>query len=119
MLLFLSLISWSGYKVSDFAVYYLYVSQKGAFLNPEIFQFISSAMTSTLLTGVYPGHVYYATVVLKLTNGEIIQSGVVKITYSNPLFLLANLAITGSIAAYLIYTTLYLKKKWRRNKAFS
>ncbi|MEM0157251.1 MAG: S8 family serine peptidase [Thermoplasmataceae archaeon] len=115
---FLGIVTWSGYGGSNFAEYQLYVSQNSGFFNPRVFTFTSQSSSSTVISGIYPGHTYYATVVLRLSDGEVYQSSVVKITYSNAVYLGMNIVIVGGIAIYLAFMGAYLRKRWKKKPEY-
>ncbi len=115
---FLGIVTWSGYGGNNFAEYQLYISQNPGFFNPRVFTFTSQSSSSTVISGIYPGHTYYATVVLRLSDGEVYQSSVVKITYSNAVYLGTNIAIVGGIAIYLAFMGAYLRKRWKRKPEY-
>lgn len=107
-------ISWTRYTGASFYEYQIYLSTNSQFFNPDILTFSSNSTTSTLLSGIYPGQTYYATAILRLTNGEVFQSQVVVISYSNPVYLLVNAVIVGGISIYLAMTIIYVKRRFSR-----
>ena len=115
---FMGVVTWSGYSGKIFSQYQLYISQNPSFFNPRVITFTSPSSTSTVISGIYPGHTYYATIVLRLSDGEVYQSSVVKITYTNPVYLGMNLAIVGGIAVYLAFMGAYLRKRWRKTPVY-
>ncbi|MCL4306888.1 MAG: S8 family serine peptidase [Candidatus Thermoplasmatota archaeon] len=115
---FMGVVTWSGYSGKIFSEYQLYVSQNAGFFNPRVITFTSPSSTSTVISGIYPGHTYYATIVLRLSDGEVYQSSVVKITYSNPVYLGMNIAIVGGIAIYLAFMGAYLRRRWKKTPVY-
>jgi subtilase family serine protease len=115
---FMGVVTWSGYSGKIFSQYQLYISQNPSFFNPRVITFTSPSSTSTVISGIYPGHTYYATIVLRLSDGEVYQSSVVKITYTNPVYLGMNIAIVGGIAVYLAFMGAYLRKRWKKTPVY-
>ncbi len=117
LLFFLGIVTWSGYTGNSFLEYQLYISSKPSFENPEILTFTSNTSTSTVISGIYPGHTYYATIVLRLSNGEVFQSQTVRMGYGNPVYLAVNIVIISGIAVYIFMTVSYLTGRRRKTSS--
>lgn len=111
LLFTLGFISWSDYKGSNFSKYQIYVSSQSDFLNPTITTVWAQNTSYTFLTGIYPGHTYYITVVLWLTNSQVYQSKVVKISYSDPVYLTVNVVLVGALGFYVYIAYRIFRKK--------
>ncbi len=111
LLFFLGIVTWTGYTGNSFLEYQLYISSSPAFVSPEIMTFTSNTSTSTVISGIYPGHTYYATIILRLSNGEVFQSQTVRMGYGNPVYLSVNIIIVSGIAIYIFMTVSYLRRR--------
>lgn len=111
-LFYFGFLSWSDYSGGNFSLYQIYVSPRSDFLDASITTISSQNTSYTFLTNLLPGRTYYVSVVLRLTNDQVYQSQVVKITYNNPVDLGLNLVIVGGIGiyAYLAYRVFRKKK---------
>ncbi len=100
LLFYLGFISWNDYKGANFSLYQIYVSEQSDFLNPSVTTVSSQNTSYTFLTGIVPGHTYYISVVLRLSNAQVYQSQVVKISYTDPVYLTINIILLGAIVFY-------------------
>ncbi|MCL4340822.1 MAG: hypothetical protein M1431_01810, partial [Candidatus Thermoplasmatota archaeon] len=114
LLFFMGIVTWTEYTGHSFLEYQIYISRSPSFQNPEILTFTANTSTSTVIFGVYPGQTYYATIVLRLSNGEVFQSQTVRMGYENPVYLTVNIAIGLGMAIYLFMTVSYLRKRWKK-----
>lgn len=101
LLFYFGYLSWTPYKGQNFSIYQIYVSGNQNFLSPSVTTVSSQNTSYTFLRGLTPGSTYYVSVVLRLSNSQVYQSQVVKITYSDPLYLGINLILAGAIAFYI------------------
>lgn len=112
LLFYFGFLSWTPYQGKNFSIYQLYISNNQNFLNPTIQTVGTQNTTYTFLTGLIPGNTYYVSVVLRLSNSQVFQSQVVKISYSNPVYLGINLILAGAIGFYgYIGYRVFSKKK--------
>ncbi len=112
LLFYFGFVSWNQYKGSNFSVYQIYVSKQPDFLNPTIKTIGTRGTTYTFLTGMVPGHTYYVSIVLQLSNSQVYQSQVVKISYENPVYLVINALLLSAVGlyAYIAYRVFRKKK---------
>lgn len=111
LLFYFGFLSWTDYKGGNFSIYQIYVSQRSDFLNPTVTTVASQNTSYAFLTGLVPGHTYYVSVVLRLSNDQVYQSQVVKITYADPVFLGVNLVLAGAIGFYVYMAYRIFRKK--------
>lgn len=111
LLFMLGFVSWTDYKGGNFSRYQIYVSGQSDFLNPAISTVSSQNTSYSFLTGIYPGHTYYISVVLWLTNSQVYQSKVIKISYSDPVYLTVNIILLGAIGFYVYVAYRIFRKK--------
>ena len=111
LLFYFGYISWTPYKGQNFSMYQIYVSTNKNFLNPKVTTVASPGTGFTFLSGLAPGSTYYISVVLRLSNSQVYQSQVVKITYTDPVFLGVNLVIFGAIGFYIYMGYRVFRKK--------
>ncbi len=112
LLFYFGYISWTPYKGGNFSMYQVYVSTNQNFLSPKVTTVLSKGTGYAFLSGLAPGHTYYVSVVLRLSNSQVYQSQVVKITYTNPIYLGVNLVILGAIGFYVYMAyRVFVKKK--------
>jgi len=98
---YFSYLSWTTYKGAGFEAYQIYIANNPSFTSGErIINFQSNTTGSTYLSGILPGHTYYAVVVLRLANGVFYESQMIEINYSNFLWLGITLLIYGAIIGY-------------------
>ena len=113
---YFSYLSWSTYKGSGFEAYQLYIANNPSFTSGErIINFQSNNTGSTYVSGILPGHTYYVVVVLRLTNGVFYESQIVKLNYSNFLWLGVTLLIYAAIIGY-IGVAVYIFGKHKKKK---
>lgn len=113
LLFYFGFLSWKDYSGGNFSSYQIYVSNRVDFLNAAVTTVSSQNTSYRFLTGLVPGHTYYVSVVLRLSNDQVYQSQVVKITYENPVYLGLNLVILGGIAFYGFVAYRVFRKKDR------
>lgn len=111
LLFYFGYISWTTYKGPNFSIYQVYVSSNQNFLSPTITTVASQNTSYAFLKGLIPGKDYYVSVVIRLSNSQVYQSQVVKITYSNPVYLGINLVILGAIGFYIYVGFRVFRKK--------
>ena len=88
------------------------MSNNQNFLSPEITTVTSQNTSYAFLKGLAPGSPYYISVVIRLSNSQVYQSQVVKITYANPVYLGVNLVLLGAIGFYIyVGYRVFMKKK--------
>ena len=116
-LFFFGFVSWTEYKGNDFSHYEVFVSGNSHFSNSTSFPINSQGESYTILTGITPLHKSYVILELYLNNSQQYTTEYVSMSYSNPVYFLANLAITAGIAFYvfLMVDYLYLRKRRRKN----
>ncbi len=99
---YFSYISWSTYKGPGFQAYQVYIANNPSFTSGErVINFQSNTTGSTYVTGILPGQTYYVVVVLRLANGVFYESQIVKLGYSNFLWLGVTLLIYAAIIGYI------------------
>lgn len=108
LLFYLGYVSWSAYKGPNFAAYQIYVSTNHTMSNYRTVTINNQNTTFAFLTGILPGQTYYIKVTLYLNDGEIYSSGVLGLSYSSPLIILANFAIVFGIVAYAVMAIRYI-----------
>ncbi len=101
LLFYFGYISWTPYKGQNFSIYQVYVSNNQNFLSPSITTVTSQNTSYAFLNGLTPGSTHYVSVVVRLSNSQVYQSQVVKITYANPVYLGVNLVLLGAIGFYI------------------
>lgn len=111
LLFYFGFVSWDQYRGSNFSAYQVYVSKQPDFLNPTIKTIGKSGTSYTFLTGLVPGRTYYVSVVLQLSNSQVYQSQVVKVTYDNPVYLVINALLVGAIGLYAYMAFRIFRKK--------
>ncbi len=112
LLFYFGYVSWTPYKGQNFSIYQVYVSNNQNFLSPEITTVTSQNTSYAFLKGLSPGSPYYISVVIRLSNSQVYQSQVVKITYANPVYLGVNLVLLGAIGFYIyVGYRVFMKKK--------
>ncbi len=115
-LFYFSYISWTTYTGSDFSHYEIYISGNPQFSNSRAITIGKQTSSYTFLTGVTPFHTTYVILELYLNNSQQYTTQSLKITYSNPYYIAANIALTGGLIFYvsLMIDYLYLRKKRNR-----
>ncbi len=116
LLFYFGYLSWTPYKGQNFSIYQVYVSNNQNFLSPDVTTVSSQNTSYTFLSGLVPGSTYYISVVLRLSNSQVYQSQVVKISYSNPVYLGINLVIAAAIGFYAYIGYRVFSKKRRRDE---
>lgn len=111
LLFYFGFVSWNQYRGANFSVYQIYVSKQPDFLNPNVKTITSQSTTYTFLTGIVPGQTYYVSIVLQLSNGQVYQSQVIKISYDNALDLAINSLLVGAIGLYAFIAYRVFRKK--------
>ena len=114
LLFYFGYLSWTQYSGNSFYSYSVYVSDNPDFFSPKVSSYSSQNTTSALLTGLVPGQTYYITVILRLSNDQIYESQVVKISYSNPVYLGANVVRVGGIIFYVALAVKIFGKKKKK-----
>ncbi len=111
LLFYFGFVSWNQYKGSNFSVYQIYVSKQPDFLNPSIKTISTQSTSYTFLTGIVPGQTYYISIVLQLSNSQVYQSQVVKISYENPVYLVINALLLSAVGLYAYIAFRVFRKK--------
>jgi subtilase family serine protease len=115
-LFYFSYISWTRYTGSDFSHYEIYISGNPQFSNSRGITLGKQSSSYTFLTGITPFHTTYVILELYLNNSQQYTTQSVKISYSNPYFVAANIAITGGLVFYVALMIDYLYLKRKRNR---
>lgn len=108
LLFYLGYLSWNAYSGQNFAYYLIYISSNPGMTNFRTVTITGQNTTFAFLTNILPGHTYYVKISVFLTDGETYSSSMVTLSYSNPLVLLANIAILGGILAYAVMAVRYI-----------
>ena len=114
LLFYFGYLSWTQYSGGNFYSYSVYVSNNPDFFNPKVYSYTSQNTTTALLTGLTPGQTYYVTVILRLSNDQIYESQVVKISYGDPVYLGANIVLVGGIIFYVALAMKIFGKKKKK-----
>lgn len=116
ILFFLGFVSWTKYNGGNFQSYQVYYSTNQSMLDPNVITIGSQSSTYTLITGIFPMHTYYVTVVIHLTDGQVYSSPEVQMGYSNLVYLFVNIAILAGIIVYLYFAVGFLRRASKRRK---
>ena len=115
LLFFTSYISWSTNIVSQISYYILeYRDGTNSSWNKVIIS--SPTQSYTFLNGIYPGKTYYIRVSAVLKSNTVINSSVVQMSYSNPVYaILSGLIYAGIILyAYIIVSAIRRRRARKR-----
>ena len=115
-LFYFSYISWTRYMGPDFSHYVIYVSSNPQFSGSSSIILNKETSNYAFLTGITPFHDNYVILELYLNNSQQYTTESVKISYSNPFFTAANVAITGGLVFYLWLMIDYLYFRRKRNR---
>jgi subtilase family serine protease len=115
-LFYFSYISWTRYTGPDFSHYVIYVSSNPQFSGSSSIILNKETSSYAFLTGITPFHDNYVILELYLNNSQQYTTESVKISYSNPFFTAANVAITGGLVFYLWLMIDYLYFRRKRNR---
>ena len=118
LLFFTLYLQWSPYSGTDFSYYEVSVSSTTSFSPGTVNNVIVSnqGQNSMFFTGIYPGNTYYVALSIHLNDGSVYSTNYVTVSYSNPVFLIANLVIIGGTAfilAVLLWTVAAKKDRWK------
>jgi len=118
LLFFTLYLQWSPYSGTDFSYYVVSVSSTASFTPGTVNNVIVSnqGQNSMFFTGIYPGNTYYVALSIHLNDGSIYSTNYVTVSYSNPVFLFANLVIIGGTAfiiGVLLWTVADKKDRWK------
>ncbi len=116
LLFFTLFLSWtlsSQTSVSHIDVHYYQLGTK----NNNTLK-LGAGSTFTFVNGILPGNKYVVYIEVILTDGQYIFSTGVEISYSNISFLALNVSIVAFIALAAYSTSISIKKRARRKKAF-
>ena len=114
-LFYFAYLSWNTYKGSNFSHYEIFEATSSSFYNSTVTNVFSRGDGYTFLGGVTPFHKTYVAIELYLNNSQEYTTGYISISYYNPVYVLANLAIVIGILVYiyLMIDLLYLRKRRR------
>ncbi len=118
LLFFTLYLQWSPYSGTDFSYYEVSVSSTTSFRPGTVNNVIvyNQGQNSMFFTGIYPGNTYYVALSIHLNDGSGYSTNYVTVSYSNPVFLIANLVIIGGTAfilAVLLWTVAGKKDRWK------
>ncbi len=118
LLFFTLYLQWSPYSGTDFSYYEVSVSSTTSFSPGTVDSVIVSnqGQNSMFFTGIYPGNTYYVALSIHLNDGSVYSTNYVTVSYSNPVFLFANLVIIGGtvfIIGVLLWTVASKKDRWK------
>jgi subtilase family serine protease len=118
LLFFTLYIQWSPYSGTGFSYYEVSVSSTTSFSPGTVDSVIVSnqGQNSMFFTGIYPGNTYYVALSIHLDDGSVYSTNYVTVSYSNPVFLFANLVIIGGTAfiiGVLLWTVAGKKDRWK------
>jgi subtilase family serine protease len=118
LLFFTLYLQWSPYSGTGFSYYEVMVSSTTSFSPGTVDSVIVSnqGQNSMFFTGIYPGNTYYVALSIHLNDGSVYSTNYVTVSYSNPVFLFANLIIIGGTAfiiGVLLWTVASKKDRWK------
>ncbi|QRF74750.1 hypothetical protein Thermo_00239 [Thermoplasmatales archaeon] len=111
-------LQWSQYTGTGFLYYQVSVSTTTTF-DPGTVSSVSvsnQAHNTIFLTDIYPGNTYYVAISIHLSDGSVYSTNYVTVSYSNPVYLLANLAVLGGalfIIGMLIWIAVSKRDRWK------
>ena len=117
LLFFTSYISWSTNLVSQIS-YYILDYRDGTNSSWNQVTINSPTQSYTFLNGIYPGNTYYIRVSAVLKSNTVINSSVVQLSYSNPVYsILSGLVYAGIILyAYIIVSAIRRRRARKRTQ---
>ena len=118
LLFFTLYLQWSPYSGTGFSYYEISISSTTSFSPGTVNTVIVSnqGQNSMFLTGIYPGNTYYVALSIHLNDGSVYSTNYVTVSYSNPVFLFANMMIIGGTAfiiGVLLWTVASKKDRWK------
>lgn len=116
LLFYFGYLSWNRYTGPEFSEYQLTISTSHTMSVYRTVTISNQNTTFTFLTGIIPGKTYYITISVFLTDGEIYNSNIVNIGYSNPIVLLANMAILIGIIVYAVMAMKYIGRMRKKRE---
>ncbi len=116
LLFFTSYISWSTNIVSQIS-YYILDYRDGPNSSWNQIMIKSPTQSYTFLNGIYPGKNYYIKISAVLRSNTVINSSVVQLSYSNPIYSILSGLIYAGIILYAYIVVSAVRRRRARKRA--